>query len=60
VDADSFTPITHVDRPALALVAARVGATRLIDNQPLSTANGSVPNDAHGSSNGQNRSGGKH
>jgi pantoate--beta-alanine ligase len=41
VDAETFTPITTIDRPALAVVAARVGSTRLIDNQPLSTVTGS-------------------
>jgi len=32
VDARDLTPLTHVDRPARALVAAFVGKTRLIDN----------------------------
>jgi pantoate--beta-alanine ligase len=36
VDADTLAPLTRLgERPALALVAARVGDTRLIDNQPL-------------------------
>lgn len=35
--ADRFTlhPLTKIDRPAVALIAARVGGTRLIDNQLL-------------------------
>jgi pantoate--beta-alanine ligase len=37
VDSESFAPITTIDGPALAVVAARVGSTRLIDNQPLLT-----------------------
>ena len=32
VDPDSFEPITTVDRRVLVAVAARIGATRLIDN----------------------------
>lgn len=36
VDADTLTPIAKLDRPAVALVAAFVGGTRLIDNQRLS------------------------
>jgi pantoate--beta-alanine ligase len=32
---DTFAAITHIDGEALALVAARVGATRLIDNETL-------------------------
>ncbi|MCO4745451.1 MAG: pantoate--beta-alanine ligase [Proteobacteria bacterium] len=32
VDAETLTAIEHVDRPARALVAAKVGNTRLIDN----------------------------
>lgn len=35
VDADSLQPLTTVDRPARALVAAFVGRTRLIDNVAL-------------------------
>jgi pantoate--beta-alanine ligase len=37
VDLETFAPITTIDGPALAVVAARVGSTRLIDNQQLST-----------------------
>ncbi|WP_345689475.1 pantoate--beta-alanine ligase [Novipirellula caenicola] len=32
VDADSLAPLTELDRPAVALIAAFVGPTRLIDN----------------------------
>ncbi len=35
VDAESLVPLARVDRPARALVAARYGATRLIDNVAL-------------------------
>jgi pantoate--beta-alanine ligase len=39
VHADTLVPITQIDQtPVLALVAARVGSTHLIDNQQLSTA----------------------
>ncbi|MBV9916847.1 MAG: pantoate--beta-alanine ligase [Solirubrobacterales bacterium] len=38
---DTFETVQHVDRDVLALVAARVGGTRLIDNQLLR-----VPTDA--------------
>jgi len=31
-DAETLIPIVHVDRPAVLLVAALVGRTRLIDN----------------------------
>lgn len=33
VDAETFAPISELDRPAVALIAARVGSTRLIDNR---------------------------
>jgi len=46
VNPDTLLPMTTINGPALALVAARVGSTRLIDNQPLSTATGAP---AHGS-----------
>jgi pantoate--beta-alanine ligase len=32
---DTLEPLPHVDRPAVALIAARCGATRLIDNELL-------------------------
>ncbi len=35
-DAEDLTPLREIDRPAVALVAARVGDTRLIDNHLLS------------------------
>jgi pantoate--beta-alanine ligase len=38
VDGETFAPISTIEGPALAVVAARVGGTRLIDNHPLSTA----------------------
>ena len=38
VDPDSFQPITTVDGRVLVAVAARVGATRLIDNTIVQTA----------------------
>jgi pantoate--beta-alanine ligase len=37
VDADSLEPVSAIDGNVLAVIAARVGTTRLIDNQPLST-----------------------
>jgi pantoate--beta-alanine ligase len=37
VSADTLIPVDRVEGDVLALVAARVGTTRLIDNQPLST-----------------------
>lgn len=36
VDAETLAPVTRLNgRPALAVIAARVGSTRLIDNEPL-------------------------
>ena len=46
VNPDTLLPMTTINGPALAVVAARIGSTRLIDNQPLSTATGAP---AHGS-----------
>jgi pantoate--beta-alanine ligase len=37
VDANSLAPVSEIDGDVLAVVAARVGTTRLIDNQRLST-----------------------
>jgi pantoate--beta-alanine ligase len=38
VSADTLVPVSRVEGDVLALVAARVGAIRLIDNHTLSTA----------------------
>ena len=46
VNPDTLVPMTTINGPALAVVAARIGNTRLIDNQPLSTATSAA---AHGS-----------
>jgi pantoate--beta-alanine ligase len=35
VDAETLADLARIDRPAVALIAARVGRTRLIDNMPL-------------------------
>lgn len=35
VDANTLSPLSRLDRPAVALVAARVGQTRLIDNRRI-------------------------
>jgi pantoate--beta-alanine ligase len=35
VDPDTFEPVARLDKPVLFAVAARVGATRLIDNETL-------------------------
>jgi pantoate--beta-alanine ligase len=37
VSPESFTPVERIDGPALAVVAARVGPTRLIDNVVIAT-----------------------
>jgi pantoate--beta-alanine ligase len=49
VNPTTLVPITSVDEPALALVAAWVGQTRLIDNQLLSVPTSSRPPAAAGS-----------
>ena len=35
VDAERFTPLMQLSGPAIAIIAARLGSTRLIDNLPL-------------------------
>jgi pantoate--beta-alanine ligase len=35
VDPETFAPVTRIERPTLAAVAAKVGSTRLIDNRML-------------------------
>jgi pantoate--beta-alanine ligase len=35
VEPTTFAPVTHIEKPSLAAVAAFVGSTRLIDNQML-------------------------
>lgn len=50
VNPETLVPITSVGGPALALVAAWVGETRLIDNQMLSVPTSSRPPAAAGSS----------
>jgi pantoate--beta-alanine ligase len=42
VSADTLTPVAEVEGPVLAVVAARVGDTRLIDNQMLTTDRGTA------------------
>lgn len=49
VDPDTLAPLTSIGGPALALVAARVGETRLIDNRMLSVPTSSRPPVAAGS-----------
>jgi pantoate--beta-alanine ligase len=44
VSANNLRPVRRIEGDVLALVAARVGATRLIDNQPLATAARSTRN----------------
>lgn len=35
VHADTLEPLSQIDSPAVAIIAARLGSTRLIDNSPL-------------------------
>ena len=35
VDAETLSPLARLDRPAVALIAAYVGKTRLIDNRQI-------------------------
>jgi pantothenate synthetase len=49
VSTDTLAPVTRIDGEVLAVVAAHVGATRLIDNEivqqlPTATAAGSTDN----------------
>jgi pantoate--beta-alanine ligase len=53
VNAETLEPLTSVDGPALALVAAWVGQTRLIDNQMLTVPTSSRPPAAAGSAKGE-------
>jgi pantoate--beta-alanine ligase len=53
VNPETLEPMASVDGPALALVAARVGGTRLIDNQMLSVPTSSRPAAAAGSAKGE-------
>jgi pantoate--beta-alanine ligase len=56
VSPDTLKPITQADGPALAVIAAHVGGTRLIDNlviNPLSTASGHVLQAAGSHNNGR-------
>jgi pantoate--beta-alanine ligase len=53
VDPDTLEPVTRLDAPALLVIAAQVGATRLIDNMVLqpapsdaAAAPASMPNDS--------------
>jgi pantoate--beta-alanine ligase len=48
VDAHTLAPVSEIDGDVLAVVAARVGATRLIDNQPLSTVDTAGSTDTNG------------
>jgi pantoate--beta-alanine ligase len=43
VDSDTLEPVTRFDAPALLVVAAQVGGTRLIDNLVLQPAPASTP-----------------
>jgi pantoate--beta-alanine ligase len=56
VSPDTLKPITQADGPALAVIAARVGGTRLIDNlviNPLSTASEGLLQAAGSQNNGR-------
>ncbi|MFY9488936.1 MAG: pantoate--beta-alanine ligase [Solirubrobacterales bacterium] len=49
VDPDTLAPVSRIDRPVLAVIAARVGDTRLIDNlllDPTATPHGSAAGDS--------------
>ncbi|MGH2857212.1 MAG: pantoate--beta-alanine ligase [Solirubrobacteraceae bacterium] len=45
VDSETMAPVEGVDGPALAVVAARVGPVRLIDNLPVAPAGSNLPVD---------------
>jgi len=42
VDPETFSPVARVDREVVAVVAARAGAIRLIDNQPIPVPSGTA------------------
>jgi pantoate--beta-alanine ligase len=42
VDPETMEPLRELDKDALAVVAARVGSTRLIDNVLIATSGGAV------------------
>ncbi|MGH2881209.1 MAG: pantoate--beta-alanine ligase, partial [Solirubrobacteraceae bacterium] len=43
VSADTMAPLDRIDREALAVLAARVGGTRLIDNEPIDPSSDGSP-----------------
>ena len=47
VSADTLEPVPSINGNALAVLAARVGTTRLIDNLPLTTSGTSHPDRSH-------------
>jgi pantoate--beta-alanine ligase len=52
VDTETLAPVTAIDGDVLVVLAARVGATRLIDNQIITTGAPPVPR-GHESTNGR-------
>ena len=53
VSPDTLAPVRQLDGEVIAVVAAHVGATRLIDNQPLSTSR-AAPRDVAGAGSTEN------